>query len=74
MRGAADPFSGADRAYSPLYDLNGDGRIGAQDLAALRSALFSQLPAAAPAAAPPAPRRAPDDRRRLWIEDLTPQG
>jgi hypothetical protein len=71
LRGTSEPFSGADQAYSPRYDLNGDGRVGAQDLAALRSALFSQLPTAAPAAAPPAPRRAPDDRRRLWIEDQT---
>jgi hypothetical protein len=72
LRGASDPFSGADRAYSPLYDLDGDGRVGAHDLAALRAALFTQLPAAAPAAvlsAPLGPRRAPDDRRRLWVEE-----
>jgi hypothetical protein len=50
LRGAADPFSGAATAYSPRFDLDGDGVIGSRDQASVRAALLTRLPAATPAA------------------------
>ena len=71
LRRAGDPFSGAARAYSPLYDLDGDGAIGAGDVAAARAAQLSRLPFQSPfsptAAPPPARRTAPARRAApLW--------
>lgn len=45
FRKAADPFSGATKAYSPLFDLDGDGTIGTGDVTAARAALRGRLPA-----------------------------
>jgi uncharacterized delta-60 repeat protein len=57
LRRAADPFSGASGAYSPLYDLDGDGVVGSRDQASVRAALLTRLPAATPAAVAVAGRR-----------------
>jgi uncharacterized delta-60 repeat protein len=50
FRRAGEPFSGAGRAYSPLYDLDGDAVVGTRDLAAARAAQFSRLPVELPVA------------------------
>lgn len=76
-RRASDAFSGGSRAYSPLDDLDGDGVIGTNDVAAARAALASQLPVGSPAvpvspASAAAPARRPTAVRRqvLGADDV----
>jgi hypothetical protein len=48
-RSAAGPFSGQGWAYSPMFDIDGDGVIGPRDYLTVRAKLGSRLPAGLPA-------------------------